>query len=522
MAQTDLLSQEDIEDIGAVIQLSPHARTSEFEMVTKSSEDETLVSLDELYEKTGQESINIVVQGFKLLTEKGRLARKHGQALNIKGAESWLPVADKLNVIRGGEGFFQSLKDGLVNFIKAIIRFIKGICNWIGERIKRLFGFEKTIKETQYLNEKTDTINKAMSGMILELGGGKEFDPIEFLNTLPKGRTDIEQLTLIKNNLDSAETTIQRIIDSLPAFKEATDYVEKLGLNVNKASKHYRDEISELRAKFKAKNVTVADIIRFNQYLQEDIFITLDYSELAGILKILNDSFYGIKIDDLGVEGTMSKVRERLKSQVSIVSERLTPELTKKVKEARRHIATFLEKENSKGISLNNMKFTEKSFNKFQNVIELSDAEFIKELSDKLDFQEAKDLNPIYATCIAKIREYDELVDNSLKTLYEVGNTYTNICNWYSKVSALVAVYLTRDVKRIMEAHKKWLTDEERAEVETNGKPTYLFDFEADFNKRHPGLNLPEEFSRIAVILQEVDKTLYNDRIGKFVSQLKG
>ena len=522
MAQTDLLSQEDVDEIGAVIQLSPHARTSEFELVTKSSEDETLVSLDELYEKTGQESINTIVNGFKLMIEKGRLSREHAEAFNIKGAENWLPIPDKLNVIRGGEGFFDSLKNGLVNFIKAIIRFIKGICNWVMERLRRLFGFEKTIQETIYLNEKTDTINKAMAGMVSELGGGKEYDPIEFLNTLPQGRTDIEQLTLIKNRLDSAESSIKRIELSIPAFFEALSIINKIGDANNKSTKTYRREMDDLRRKFKAKDVTVADIIRFSQCISEEIFITLDYTELAGVMKILTEAFYGIEIKDLGVEGTMSKAREELKSKVEMVNAHLNPAALEYVKEARRKIAAAMSAPTKNGISLDNMKLTEKSFAKFSNMIELSDSEFIQELSNNLSFDEAKNLPAVYAAFGAKIREYTEIVNGSLKTIHEVGNIYQNISNWYTKISALVAAYITRDVKRIMEAHQKWLTEKERSEVEHNGKPAYLFELEADFDKKYPGFNLPEEFSRFAKMVQEVDQALYNDRIKRFVNQLKG
>lgn len=522
MAQTELLSQDDVDEIGAVLQLSPHARTSEFEVVHASSENEPLVSLDELYEKTGQESVNKVVAGFRMAVDRQRLSREHGKALNIVGAESWLAIPDKLNFIRGGEGFFESLKNGLVSFVKAIIRFISGICNWIVERIRRLFGFEKTVEEVKYLNEHTDKINKAMAGMVDELGGGREYDPVEFYKTLPNGRTDVEQLTLIKNRLDSGKAAVERISASVPAFNEVLVIVSKMATASERASDKYRKGMEVLRRKFKAKEVTIADIVRFNQLIQEEIFITLDYTELAGVLSILNEGFYGIKIDDLGVEGAMAKAREKLKSQVEVVQEKLTPDLLEAVKDARNKIAAAMSAPTSKGVSRDNMKFTEKSFSKFSDIIKLSDAEFIQEMGNNLPFQEAKDLPAVYATFTARVREYTELVDLSFKTVQEVSKTYQNIVSWYSKISALVAAYLTRDIKRIMDAHEKYLTKEERANVETKGKPDYLFDLEKDFDNNHPGLNLPEEFSRLMVTIQEVDKLLYNDRIKRFVNTLKG
>lgn len=521
MEETDILSQEDIEDIGAVIQLSPHVRTAEFELVTRSTEDEPLVSLDELYEKTGQESINTVVDGFKMIVERNRLARKHGLALKLQGSESWIPFADNLNVVRGAEGFFTNLKDGLVNIIKGILRFIKGICNWIVDRFKRLFGFEKTVNETKHLNERTEIINQAMSEFVQELGGGKEYDPTEFVKTLPRGKTDTEQLVLIKNRLDSNEQTFKRIEESLPAFDEACKIIDKIGLSTKKASENYRKRINDLRNKFKSKNVTVGDVISLNQYLQEEIFITLDYSELAGVLKLLCDSFYGIKIEDLGLEGSISKLRETLKSHVEVVKVKVDEKETKRVKESRRIIAAYLEGSNQHGINFNNKKFGESTFSKFSEVIKLDDAQFIKELSENLTFPEAKMLPGLYATCVAKIREFTEIVEISLKMVNDVGKTYTSICNWYARISSIVAAYITRDIKRIAEAHKRWLTEKERGEVEDkDGKPSYLFSMEEDFKRAYPGFNLPEEFSRLMVLLQEIDKQLYGDRIGNFIKQL--
>lgn len=72
-----------------------------------TSPDE-LISLDELYSTTGQETLEIVMDGYHELKHHQRLSRAHGDAANLN-TEKWIEFSDKSNGLRYGNAFIKQL-----------------------------------------------------------------------------------------------------------------------------------------------------------------------------------------------------------------------------------------------------------------------------------------------------------------------------------------------------------------------------------------------------------------------------
>lgn len=72
-----------------------------------TSPDE-LISLDELYTTTGQETLEVVVDGYRELKDHQRLSRAHGDAAKLN-TEKWIEFSDKSNAIRYGDSFVKQL-----------------------------------------------------------------------------------------------------------------------------------------------------------------------------------------------------------------------------------------------------------------------------------------------------------------------------------------------------------------------------------------------------------------------------
>lgn len=521
---TDLLSEEDITDIGSVIKLAPHSRSSQFETVTKSSDGQTLVSLDELYEKTGQESINRVVEGFKMAQERNKLARAHGEALNVQGAESWTKFPDQLNVVRGYEGFFTSLKDGIVTFVKAIIRFIKGVYNWIAERFKRLFGFEKTMKEVQFLNDNTVEVNAKVANLIRTLGGQAEYSPEELFNSLETGKESEIQLSIIKSRLDSNAETFKRIATSIPAFHEALGEIKRMGSAAEKANRTYRKAIDDLKRKFKNKDVNVGDINTFVNVLEHETMNTLDQNQLHSVMALLTKEFYGIEIKDLGLDASMAAAREELKKNTETVRMKSSPEMAELAAEAARTLAARMNAKNPSGLTDYDIPVSANTLSKFSDMIGIKDAEFIKELSIYVASKVTPGVDILpqtYAVFCTRIREYSENIELLLTTIQNVSKTYINICQWYSRLSLLLANYVSGDAKKIMEANEANLTPEEYKDtLDDKGNLTMPIGMEKSFDQRYPGWNMKEDISRIARDLQEVEQV--SKPLNRFITTMRG
>lgn len=515
MEETTLLSQSDADEIGAALKVAPHARSSQFEVVTKNVDGEPLVSLDELYEKTGQESIGVFVKGFKLLVEKNKLSRIHAEVLNIKGVESWSILPDQLNASRGGEGFFTAIKDGIVSFVKAIISFIAGIWNWIREKFARIFGFEKTTREMEFLKENTDNINAKMTAFVSDMGGNKkEFDVADFYESLPKNFTDRESLAIIKSRLDSTSGTIKRLETSMPALAEAMQAIDKIGRNGTKAFDTYTRELNDLKSKFSRKTVTAADVTKFMYVLENEFFVTLNYQEMYEVMELLNKEFFDVELKGLGFDKSIQEVRDTLKRDIETIRVQLTPAEVAGTSAIVRNMGTIL-------IPLRNVSLSEATLKKFSSMLTVKDAQLMNEISvylNKLDG--TTDLPGRYVAFCKKVSEYLSMTEMLLGSINNIYKTYNNIVKWHSRVTTMVSTTMTGDVKRILEAMEKNLSKEEMERNLTDGSPTLPYSMDKTFSDKYPGLNIPEDTSRLMRSLQEVEQV--SKPLNRFINTLKG
>lgn len=518
---TDILSDDDITEIGSVLKLAPHARSSQFENVQKSSEGETLISLDELYEKTGQESINTIVDGFKQLT-KNKLSRAHGLALNIKGAESWLPTPDRLNAIRGGEGFFSTLKDGIVTIVKAIIKFVSGIYNWIVERLRRLFGLDKTMKEVEFLNESSVELNSKTANLVNALGGSNVYSPEEFCNTLDTGAIPEQQLMVVRNRLLSQEETFKRIADSMPAFKEAIDMIGKFSDAADKASTRYHRASDDLRRKFKNGTTSDGDLREFSYMMTNEIVNGLNHENLYNVIELLYKGFYDIEITGLGIDTSINDARAKIKNALETVKLKLDPKGVSDLAAARRKLTEMLNKVGANGKTKFDIRLKPETMKKFSEIPNQSDAEMFRDIAAHLGGKvpSAELLPEQYVQLTTSIRDYVSTVELLLGVIKDIERTYMSITQWYSRLSTAMAVYVTGDAKKIAELKAAMLSPEEQERLKASGNDISNVDMEESFDKRYPGWRAEEGTSRIMRSIQEVEQVA--KPLNRFVATMKG
>lgn len=297
-----IVTQEEIDELGTVIQLKPHERSSQFTNVQTGDDGSELVSLDELYEKTGQESITNFIDGFLLLVTKNKLTKAQGQLAKIKGSENWVETADKFNARKGYEGFFSTIKDGFVNFIKMIIKFITGIVDWIIGLIGKLFGFGPTEKQTQFLVENSREIRAKTVNLIALLGAKeKVFDPKNYLSILPDNLTQKQQLALFKSKMDSNAEAIDKYAEALPIMQESKKAIDKMAKDGLRSQEVVDRAFKDLRTKFKSKRVTAADILSLITTLENQIEFGLDLTKAHTELNKIYNAISGLELSDIDV-----------------------------------------------------------------------------------------------------------------------------------------------------------------------------------------------------------------------------
>lgn len=502
-----IVTQEEIDELGTVIQLKPHERSSQFTNVQTGDDGSELVSLDELYEKTGQESITNFIDGFLLLVTKNKLTKAQGQLAKIKGSENWVETADKFNARKGYEGFFSTIKDGFVNFIKMIIKFITGIVDWIIGLIGKLFGFGPTEKQTQFLVENSREIRAKTVNLIALLGAKeKVFDPKNYLSILPDNLTQKQQLALFKSKMDSNAEAIDKYAEALPIMQESKKAIDKMAKDGLRSQEVVDRAFKDLRTKFKSKRVTAADILSLITTLENQIEFGLDLTKAHTELNKIYNAISGLELSDIDVGKHTKELSDEIKTKLETTAMFVNPKAEENSFERARELVFktnvfYKNRPGAKEITLG-----ESTIKKFDSIINLTDMELVKALAEnfKNTITETQKLEGLYLAYANRAKDFVMTIQEIINLLNKGTTAVKNIVQWYVKIEAIVSAYITDDITKVLEAHKKWLTEAEREGLEKDNKPVYLLDLEESFNNKYKGeLTIPEDMGELSKALLE-------------------
>lgn len=498
----ELITDKDVEDIGAVVQLPPHANQTQLVAQSVNSEGDPLVSLDELYEKTGQESIDKICYGLRRLVKENKLDKQTALAIKMTGTESWAPGLSRINAVKGSEGFFTKLKDGIVYIVKAIIRFITGICNWIIDKFKVLFGFGKTSKEVEFLEKNSEEINNRMTSLYTATGRGVKFD-MDLVKTLPSGYTDKEILGLYKNRMDNNADAIKRMEEAIPDIQNCLKSINELDRSIPQARKRYKRAMETLRRQIKSSGrVVEADLYEFSMIINEETFITLDTTNYFNSLAQLADKLFSIEVKDLGVNNSINTLNEKLKANIEKVKVTVDTESANIIDTEKKNLVPIL-------VGLGDMKVPNNIVKDLKSFIEEDDAKIIDTIAEHGVAMETplySTLPQIYTTFCHRISEVTNSVNTSVNILTQILANYISITKWYYRTKVLIEAYYVRDLEEILKAHREHLTeDEKKALTDDNGNPKQLLDLVDAFERTY-GADLTSALSNSSKILLEIDQ----------------
>lgn len=455
MAESDVLKKEDVDEITDVLQVAPHQKNNQFSSVSKS-ESGDLVSLDELYEKTGQEAISRFINGFEELAKSGRLSRDHGLALNIQGAENWLLLPDEFNTRIGKESFLGAVKKGIVAIVKAIIAFIKGVSNWIYARVMALLGFSRTVKETKYLYDESERFRIHATAVLKSLGL-TEFDRDEFLESVEKNLYFTEIFSLTKNRIDDNAKMFERLEEVQTYIANYAETINGWNRNLRNAKRGCDANISQLRRLLNQRNGIVENDIltvalSFSSITKEN----LNPERPLKYLTELVDLTYGIEIEGLGVQGSFVTLRNTLKDKVTQFKAEYNKETIEQAESVIRQLykARF---SNKRPVEVDkDIAHTLRGF------VNDSDAQVISAVST---FIPGSQLEERYLEFCNSATRYAESIDVILNIIQRLESNVVNILKWKTDANMLMTAILTDDLIKVQEAIKT-LSPEARKDLE--------------------------------------------------------
>jgi hypothetical protein len=288
-------------------------------------ENKQRIDLTEFYETNDQESATVMVMGTEEL-RLGKLSRRTATLLGLSGTESYDPFPSERNARMGTEGFFSTVVDGFKSFIEAIIKYIRMAIDWVVDLIRGFFGFRKSARITNEINNSLGDMKIEFAKTLNGLGFPGDVYSVEaYLGDLPPGRDRDAQLHLLRSKFANDSDQIQKLSESVPLLQQAMVKIKQISERVEKSQKGFKktlaEEFTRTRVRHSTNNMG-APFTEVNRILKavEEATLSLDSSELVDLVSKLYNTLFDIKFtnDELtnGFSNTQKKLQESVKLEV--------------------------------------------------------------------------------------------------------------------------------------------------------------------------------------------------------------
>lgn len=490
MSEVKQVKDDDSVELGSVLQLSPHNPTNRDTTVTRGKDGEEYISLDDVYEVTGQEAFQVVAANCREYLKNKRLHQSGFNALLITGVEGLVPGYDRLNSIKGGESFIDKLRAGFITVIKAVKRFCVAVVDWILLRIRTVLGFEKTETELGIQAEMAEVIKDEIVEIAKALGNtsGFKIDVEELYAALPGPVTDVQAFTIIHNG---AKTTMEQL-ETLSGINKDIEKAEKLilaaGSTARTSSSRYAAATRKLESAFKNREgFTQADIIEYRHSLDKEIIEVLDPQPMIDIVSELVEKAWGIKLGEVGIDkafkDTLQKNRDKL---AAVDSVKVPPEVYENYRTISSKMALVLLK-NTK------VRYDERQLSDLKKLIEVKDAELIQAIDAFAPGSGV--LVPTYSAYSGAVSQYISTLEHLINIVGQVRRSVAGVVAWANKIDKLMIGYLTKDIATILQVQQENLPPdaiERIAERDADGNligSSLDIDYDALFIARHPKMS---------------------------------
>lgn len=483
-------TDDDSIELSTVVQLSPHATTDKVSVVARDGEGTEYVSLDEVYEVTGQESIRILADNCRQYLAHQRLSPSGFHALRIDGVEGLVPGYDRFNAYKGGESFLGALKNGFVTIIKAIKRFVIAVIDWVILKVKSLLGFSKTEKELQIVADLSEDVKKDLGTVLGNIVGaeGLNFDVQEMYAALPGTVTTTEAFTIIYNKNKSNLEQLENLTNLSNDLERAEELILRSGNLARQSTSRYQAAAKKLRKAFTDKqNFSTADVAEFRVAIDLEVGQNLNPEPLRQAVAELVEKAYGIELGEIGVgkdfKDNLRQHREQLNAGLGV---RVTENDYEKV----RKVAKLLPKILLRGSSVH---FDAATLASLKNTFNVEDAKLIEAVDSVFDKMGVLKLN--YTTYCSSISEYTAALEYLVTVCGQIRRSIASVINWTNKVDKLMLSYISKDLNNMIKTEQEVLNATGKSVTAiTNDKGEQIdtamdINYEAMYISKHPWLS---------------------------------
>lgn len=472
-------------ELGSTIQLSPHAPTNKIKVECKGKDGTEYVSLDDVYEVNGNESLNIIAENCRQYMASRKLNKNGFSALMISGSESFVPGYDVMNGIKGGESFFDALKKGFVIMIKAIKRIIVAIVEWIILKLRSFLGFEKTTKELEIIRTHSENVKTLIGALLTDImPKGQTFNWAEYNQAMVGDLSDADAFAIVRGKAKSLSDQMEAYVDSVPDIKVAEEELRKAVAVSKTVQSRYRQAVAKLRNASKNGNVGNDDIVEFVTFINEEVGINMNFNPIrAALIKLMD------KIADVDVKGLF------MENGPSDAARQGRDILLDKTKVAvslydREKVIGYINKVSSVLASPGFENFDPAVATAMKDLIDVKDAEFIDELGRL--FPKMGEVRMTYMTFSNTYKNFVNNINRALEILAAVKTSIANMTAYANKADRIMLTYMSRDIAAIAKMDETELNAKMYDLLHPNDGGTVqersvlLMDYDSMFADKHP------------------------------------
>lgn len=474
-------------ELGSVLQLHPHKPTTKVNTVDREDGKE-YISLDDVYEVTGQEAIQLLAANCREYNKNKRLAPSGFHVLRLAGTESLIPGYDRYNAVKGGESWLEALKKGFIVIIKNAKRFIIAVIDWAVMRLRSLLAFEKTERELAIQAEIISLIKPKLGSLIAEIAEGEKvsFDVKEMYAAMPGNMTAVDAFSIIRGGINKGITAQMKNFQSVAKdLDDATKLMIASGMDAKNSRSRYQMAVRKLRQAFRdTHSFSEADVTEFRHAVDKELISSLDPVPMREALDKIIKRVYDIDLGNIGLDGAfkdnLRKQREELNKVVPV---KVSEEEYEEYKTIAANLSKIVLKQSSSRFDANQLA-------ELKDALEVKDAELIDQIQTM--FPEHGVLSTSYTAYAAHISEYVSTMEYLVNVCGNVRRSIASVINWGNKVDRLMFSYITKDISTILAAEDELLSKKTaeglKSTSEKTGKVDSIMNVDAtgEFISRHP------------------------------------
>ncbi|UVD32080.1 tail length tape-measure protein [Vibrio phage phiKT1028] len=394
-----------------------------------------LIDLDETYEdKSNPEEVEALTEYLKT----GKLSKKALASAKVDGMERFEPGTTTLNGLLGGESFLETMKQGVVDFVKWIINILNGIARWFKGRIKGIVDFFSDSRELA----KSDAMIREIETKLVEMGG-PAFNIIDAEDLFGKNPVSTRKLQVIHTLRTRNQDTLAaaaKLEEMIPVIKDFIAEISRHRGNVERAHDRVSKATGHLRKRAKDNSLTHGDLKNWQAAVTDTISQSLMTHKLQGLyvklVKMMTDRSAGNLDGEKLFQASTKMMKELATVTKDTVSVKNFSELSSLGGRLRKKVA-----ENPDQFQV---ELDTSDLSKLDDLVKLDDLGFITEVSSRFG---DNNIVATYRMFAANAGSYSNTLQKCVETALMFNNEITYISEWSQRYEFILAVYSLAEAK---------------------------------------------------------------------------